>query len=169
MYLDELFNYKNLLMKDLCSSPEIVALVTGKDDPDVPNHGLPYTQIFPFEYIPETVDEGKTFICFDVDVIQVPNKTYHALAIYLWVFTHKSRMVDKVGGKRSIVVDEISVEIDKILNGNRLYGLGELNAGSVERFTPIRDFQGRVLTYYATDFNRQPGKKPIPSSRKRGG
>lgn len=49
MYLEEFYDYKNLLMKQLCSDPEIVRLVTGNPDADVPNHALPYTRVFPFE------------------------------------------------------------------------------------------------------------------------
>lgn len=49
MNLEELFDYKNLLMKDLCSNERVVKLVTGNEDAAVPNHGLAYTQLWPFE------------------------------------------------------------------------------------------------------------------------
>ena len=49
MDLREFFDYKNLLMKDLCSNEAIVKLVTGNPEAAVPNHGIAYTQLFPFE------------------------------------------------------------------------------------------------------------------------
>lgn len=149
-------------MKELCCNEAIVKLVTDKDNSDVPNHTLAYSQIYPFEFVPETVDNGQTIICFDVDVAEVINKTFYVPVVYVWVFTHKSKMRLSTGGIRT---DRIAAEIDKVLNGSRYYGLGELNLKSVGRFSPITDYQGRVLTYYAKDFNRLTTKQP-PSNRK---
>ena len=75
MQLDEFYDYKNLLMKTLCSNPEIVRLVTDSKEAPVPHYDLAYTQLFPFEFIPDTVGEGMTFICFDVDI----DKVYSAI------------------------------------------------------------------------------------------
>ena len=162
MNLEEFFDYKNFLMKELCTNEAIVKLVADKPDCKVPNHTLPYTQIFPYEYVPETVDNGVTFICFDVDITQVPNKTYYIPVIYIWVFTHKSKMKLPEGGIRT---DKICTEIDKMLNGSRFYGLGDLDLAHVERFAPITDYQGRVLTYFTRDFNRR-GERTTPANRK---
>ena len=165
MELAELFDYKNLLMRDICSNANIVYLLTNNEEAKVPNHGLPYNQVFPFEFIPDTVSEAKTFICFDVDIIDVPNRTYYIPAIYVWVFTHKSTMRTDDG---RIVIDQLAVEINRILNGDRDYGLGELKLKNVRRFNPIDDYHGRVLTFIASDFNRQSGSKPRPVNRKHG-
>ena len=76
MELTEFFDYKNQLMKELCCNENIVRLITDRKDSDVPNHTLAYSQIFPFEFVPETVDNGQTFICFDVDIADVLDKVY---------------------------------------------------------------------------------------------
>lgn len=165
MRLEEFYDYKNRLMRDLCTNADIVKLVTGNDEASVPNHQLPYTQIYPFEYVPETENDSRTFICFDVDIVSAPNKTKYIPVLYIWVFTHKSRLRLKDGG---IILDKLASKIDDMLNGNRFYGLGELDLDSVRRFTPITDYLGRVLTYYAVDFNRTPRKRPIPANRKKG-
>lgn len=163
MFLDEFFDYKNEVMKTLCSNPEIVHLITDSSKAPVPNYDLAYTQIYPFEYIPETVDEGQTFICFDVDIAEVIDKTYYVPVLYIWLFTHKSKLRLNEGGIR---VDNLAIEVNKELNGSRYFGLGELDLHSVGRFSPIKDYQGRVLTYYARDFNRlSPSKRP-PANRK---
>ena len=127
MYLDEFFDYKNELMKTLCSNKDIVRLVTDSKDAPVPNYDLAYSQIFPFEFVPETVDDGMTFICFDVDIPEVIDKTYYLPALYVWVFTHKSKMRLNEGGIRT---DQLAVEINKELNGSRYFGLGELDPPS---------------------------------------
>lgn len=163
MMLDEFFEYKNKLMRDLCSDEDVVRLVTGKHDAPVPNTSLAYTQVFPYEFVPETVDHGQTFICFDVDIISVPNKTFVVPAIFVWVFTHKSKMRLDEGGIRT---DALASAVNKILNGSRVYGLGELDLADVGRFSPIKDYHGRVLTYYTADFNRPGVSKPRPRNRR---
>lgn len=163
MLLDEFFDYKNKLMEILCSNKEIVKLVTDSESAPVPNFSLAYSQIFPYEFVPETVDDGRTFICFDVDIAEVAEKPFYLPAVYVWVFTHKSKLRLSQGGVR---IDQLAVEINKELNGSRLFGLGELDLKSVGRFVPINDYQGRVLTYSAVDFNRvAPSKRP-PANRK---
>lgn len=165
MQLEELFDYKNLLMKDLCKNDAIVKLVTGNAKARVPNHDLAYSQIFPFEFVPETEDESRTFICFDVDILRVPNKTFYIPALYIWVFAHKSKLRMSEG---RLLLDTLSAELDKMLNGNRYFGLGDLKLYSVTRFAPITDYRGRCLTYSARDFNRPSGIPKVPSNRKAG-
>ena len=164
MMLDEFFDYKNRLMEMLCNNPDAVHLVTDCSTADVPNYDLPYTQIFPYEFIPETVSEGQTFICFDVDITKVYNKTFYQPVIYIWVFTHKSKFRLPDGGVR---LDQLASVINEQLNGSRFYGLGTLELHSVERFVPILDYNGRVLTFTTKDYNRlSPSNKAVPSNRK---
>lgn len=163
MLLEELFNYKNELMKILCSNKAIMQLMTDDENVPVPNHKMAYKKIFPFEYIPDTVDKGDTFICYDVDIIDVENKTYLYPAIYIWIFTHKSKLRLPKGGAR---LDSLAVEINKELNGNRCFGLGELYLKRVERFVPIDDYQGRCLVYHAKDFNNISPSKKAPANRR---
>lgn len=166
MQLDELFGYKNQLMEDLLTNKSIIRLLS--DDCAVLEdlESLVYKQVFPYEFIPETVEHGQTFICCDVDIQKSMNKTFLQPALYIWVFTHKSKLRLPEGGVR---VDKLCSEIAKAINGSRNYGLGELDLYSVKRFAPITDYQGKVLLFYATDFNRlSPTGKPAPSNRKYG-
>ena len=161
---DVFFDYKHKFMKELCCNKDIVTLITDKENSKIPNHTLAYSQVYPYEFIPETIDNGQTFVCFDVDIAEVLNKTFYIPVLYVWVFTHKSKMHLPTGGVRT---DLLASKIDELLNGSRFFGLGELDLHQVGRFSPITDYQGRVLTYYAKDFNRN-GFKPMPSNRKKG-
>lgn len=165
MQLQEFFDYKNQLMEDLLTNEDIVRLID--DTVALQNaDSLAYTQVFPCEYIPDTVQEGKTYICFDVDVQRAADKTFLSPTLFVWVFTHRSKLRLPEGGVRT---DKLCSEICKAINGSRKYGLGELNLYSVKRFAPMTDFQGKVLTFYAKDFNRvYDGKKYTPENRKRG-
>lgn len=165
MELEEFYDYKNRLMAELCKNEEVVRLVTENKEASVPNHQLPYTQLFPYEFIPETVSEARTFICFDEDIVSVPSKTYYIPVLYIWICTHKSKLRMPEGG---VLLDKLSVEINKMLNGSRFYGLGQLKLSSVQRFEPITDYLGRVLVYSTVDFNRLSAGGRTPSNRKRG-
>lgn len=163
MQLEDFFNYKNKLMEDLLTNESIVHLI----NPDVPmedSASLAYTQVFPLEYIPETVQGGATYICFDVDIQGVVNKTYLTPILYVWIFTHRSNLRLQQGGVRT---DKICSEICKVINGSLEYGLGELNLYSVKRFAPMTDYQGKVMSFTTREFNRQyNGSKVIPANRK---
>lgn len=151
-------------MQDLLTNPKIVQLLC--DNNDVPQHPeeLVYTQVYPYEYIPDTVEHAQTFICCEVDIQKSVNKTYLLPVLYIWVFSHKSKLRLPEGGVRT---DKLASEIAKTINGSRYYGLGELDLYSSKRFAPIVDYQGKVLTFHATDFNRlTPSGKSIPSNRK---
>lgn len=165
MQLEEFYDYKNQLMEDILTNESIVHLVNedvSLEDAKV----LAYSQVFPCEYIPQTVQEGKTFICFDIDIQQSVNKTYLLPTLYVWVFTHRSKLRLPEGGVRT---DKLCSEICNAINGSRKYGLGELDLYSCKRFAPMTDFQGKALTFYAKDFNRQyDPTRPVPSNRKKG-
>lgn len=165
MQLQEFFDYKNQLMEDLLTNESIVHLID--EDVSMENaHTLAYTRVFPYEYVPETVQDGKTFICFDVDIQQSINKTYLLPTLYVWVCTHGSKLRLPHGG--GVRTDKICSEICKAINGSRKYGLGELDLYSVKRFAPMTDYQGKVMTFYAKDFNRlHDPQKFTPSNRKR--
>lgn len=64
---------------------------------------------------------------------------------------------------------KLCVEIAKAINGSRKYGLGELELYAVKRFAPMTDFNGKLMTFHAKDFNMQYNpKKPTPINRKTG-
>ena len=176
MKLSEFYEYKNQLMEDLLTSERIVELLS---DPDSVGsaigledaHELVYKQVFPYEYVPETVQDGKTFICCDVDIQAAYNnskngKTFYEPILYIWVFAHRSALRLPEGGVRT---DELCAEICNKIDGSFKYGLGELILNAAKRFAPMTDYQGKVLVFKAKDWNRQfDPNKEIPSNRKRG-
>lgn len=166
MQLEEFYDYKNQLMDDLLTNPDIVRLLDDDCHATDNPKNLVYTQVFPFEYIPDTIEHGQTFICCDVDIQRSLNKTFLMPVLYVWVFSHKSKLRLPEGGVRT---DKLCSKIAKAINGSRFYGLGELDLYSAKRFAPITDYQGKVLTFQAQEFNRTlPTGKPVPSNRKKG-
>ena len=167
MQLDEFFDYKNQLMEDILTDEQIVEMITDdaemRSDPTL----LAYTQIFPYEYIPNTIEHGHTFVCFDVDIQQsAMNGLMYAPTIYVWIFSHKSKLRLPGGGVRT---DRLCSLVAHAIDGSRFYGLGKLELFAAKRFAPVADYQGKVLTFNARDVKRtNPTGKPVPSNRKRG-
>lgn len=166
MLLQELFDYKNVLIRKLVTDPQIVHLVN--EDIDFEDAGsLIYTQIFPYEYLPETTEHGHTFICAEVDISRVQNKTFLYPTLYIWEFTHKSklRLPSEDGG--GVRTDRLCEAIARNISGSREFGLGELELYSVKRFAPMSDFSGKLMMYQAKDINRlYDPNKFVPNNRK---
>lgn len=166
MKLEEFYDYKNRLMEDILTNEEIVQLLTDKEDFQEDPTTLAYKQVFPYEYIPQTVEHGQTFICFDVDIQKsMSNGLLYDPTIYVWVFTHRSLLRLPQGGVRT---DRICAKIADAIDGSRFYGLGELELYAAKRFAPVSDYQGKVLTFNAKDVKRtNPTGKKVPANRKK--
>ena len=123
-----------------------------------------YKQVFPYEFIPETVEHGQTFICCDVDVQKAISSMELQPMIYIWEFTHQSKLRLPNGG--GVRTDALANEIAKAINGSMDYGLGRLELYAVRRFAPIAGYLGKQLTFQARDVSvYHPIDKPIPSNR----
>lgn len=151
--LSEITIYKSKLMKTMLSDKKIVALLTNSDEEStlVPNTTLAYTQVFPYDFIPEPSTEQTSFICFDIDVPRTQTCAVKDVYIYIYIFTHKDLM--RVQGE-GIRTDLIASRVDYIINGDTSYGFGKVELQSLSRISPVSDFQGRILKYYVQDFNR---------------
>ena len=164
MQLQDLYDYKNQMMRDLLENEAIVKLVDENATLETAP-ALAYKQVFPCEYLPDTVEEGKTYICFDVDVQESLNETFLVATLLVWVFTHRSKLRLPEGGVRT---DKLCSEICKVINGSRQYCLGELNLYAVKRFAPMTDYQGKVMTFKGVEINRfNNPMKYTPANRKR--
>ena len=175
MYLEEFVDYKNQLVTDMLKNPEIVRLLSDKYEQNVPEDPktLFRSQIFPYEFVPETLEHGRTIICFEVEISKLTDrmesragKMMYTPTVYIWVFTHKSLMwIPDVG----VRVDRIAIEIAKSICGSHDYGAGSLTLASTRRVAPTMDYQGTLLTFKATDWNMpKPTGKSWPSNRKAG-
>ena len=160
MHLAELFDYKNRLIKDMLTNDEIVDLIDPNHTVDTPKD-MVYDNVNPYEFYPEVIEQGRVYVCCDVDVIETSDKPIYDLALYVWVFAHKSILQLPEGGVRT---DALCAKIDENINGSWFYGLGKLNLEYVKRFAPMADYTGKVMRYFAKDFNKvynPKAEKPI--------
>ena len=166
MLLEDFYDYKNRLMEDILTDEEIVRLIN-EDVPFENAKSLMYKNVFPYEYVPETVQDGYTFICADVDVTASSGKTFLFPVMYIWVFSHRSQL--RLPNGEGIRPDKLCSKIYERIKGSRLYGLGHLNLNAVKRFAPMTDYQGKVMTFNMWEVNGfDDEKRPFPVNRKKG-
>ncbi len=92
MQLEEFFDYKNQLMNDLLTNEEIVRLLADDCKPVNDVQDLVYKQVFPYEYIPETIEHGRPLSAAMLTSKKSVNKTFLIPVLYIWVFSHKSKL-----------------------------------------------------------------------------
>lgn len=149
--LEEFTVYKNTLMEAICTSDSIFNLMKLSNDPsDLRCKDLRYVRIFPYNYVPLTIETAQTFICFTVTAPNVKNNIISELILTVFVFTHQDLMRTKNGMRTDLLISEI----DKLLNGSTKYGLGkvELKACDVMQ-VPCQGYSGLFSMYKVKDFN----------------
>lgn len=162
MQLEDIYSYKNQLMTELLNTQSIVELI--KDDTVSDAADLAYTQVFPYEYIPDEAKPAQTFICFDIDMQKPIGKTFFTLTLNVWVFSHRSklRLPDN-----SIRTDRLCSEICKKMHNIQKYRVKAFELESVKKFAPAAEYQGKVLSFNAKEFKRVSDiEKKIPGNRK---
>lgn len=170
MNLNELFDYKNQFFKDVLTNERLVHLINETKTLETAEE-LSYTQLYPFEYIPETIEHGHTYVCCEVDVTATSarsNKNKRLIytpTLYIWILVHKSKLRLPEGGVR---YDAICSEIADTINESLHYGINGLQLASVRRFTPLTDYQGKVMSFVTSDINWPYNpERPVPDNRKR--
>lgn len=150
-HLEELSTIKSKMSQYFLSDRKLVDLLTGKTDTPIPAMGLLHTQVFPYDWVDDTVTEDLSFLCFDVDVPGIVNSAVKDVNLFVWVFCHQNKMRTASGMLR----DRIASRVDELLNGSSTVGkIGRVELKRVVRFHPAKNFYGRELQYVVRDFNR---------------
>lgn len=165
MFLEELYDYKNRMMRDILSDEEIVNLIT--DDPYYRSNPekLAYRQVFPYEHIPDTLEEAYNYVCFDVDVHKDFDKQLFSPVINVWIYCHKSLLRLPEGGVR---FDVLASKITKAVIGSRWYGLTKIELDAVRRFALTTDYQGKEIIFTTNEiaYYNQHLRQAMPKNRK---
>ena len=150
-YLEEFTEYKQTLMKALCTSDSIVQLLKlDTDNPNITGKDMRYSRIFPYNYVPLITENATTYICFTVTAPTVKNDIISELCLTVYVFTHQDLMRTDKGIRTDLLVSEI----DKLLNGSTDYGLGRVTLKYCDVLqVPVRGYTGLYSVYYVKDFN----------------
>jgi len=154
--LDEIIEYINKVAIALSTSQEVVSLIT--NDPATPPEDVDLigSHIFDYDYVDDTTVETSAFICLDVEIPRVQNENIKDIELKVFIICHKNymRLDSKVfKGRRGNRRDNLSREIDALLQGNKSFGIGKLNLEAFDTITVPPRYTGKMLRYNVSDFN----------------
>ena len=149
--LEEFTEYKNKLMQAICTSSTIVNLLKlDTDSVSITGRDMRYQRIYPYNYVPQTIEVAQTFICFTVTAPNVRDDLITELRLTIYVFTHQDLMRTENGMRTDLLV----AEIDKLLNGSTKYGLGKVSLKGCDVMQPpAQGYSGLYSVYSVKDFN----------------
>lgn len=155
--LEEFTSYKQTLMQAICTSERITELMKlDTDDPLITCKDMRYSRIFPYNYVPLTIETAQTFICFTVTAPNIKDDFISELRLTIYVFSHQDLMRTSGGIRTDLLVSEI----DKLLNGSTKYGLGKVSLKGCDVMqVPCKGYSGLYSVYTVKDFNTPICKK----------
>ncbi len=143
---------KQQLQSLLINNEEIVRLINAKEEDIETPDDLISTHIFNYIRIPESPEEAKTYIAFEIDVPDVYsiNYLFKKLVITFYIISAESLMPTNQGATR---IDLISAEIDKMLNGYDGIGLQPLELISNTSGGIGVKHRHRIMTFATKDLS----------------
>ena len=149
---------KDKLMQKILLSEQVVKLIDDKQYNTVPAIGLKYKKVFPYAYIPQTVDDAGSFICFQANISQVKTDTVCDIQLSVYVLCQCSVIETPQGCRHDLLADAV----DDLINHSREFGIGKVTPyyrDPVTTTIPNYDYVCRKLMYTITDFNFRFGAK----------
>lgn len=160
-FLDDGIRYKSEVIKQICKSQPTIGLLGNNPNIDLRSEDASYimdNNIYDFNYVSKTIERADAFIMVDADMIGPTSGTMNSWELYVQVVCHKDYVpldpstFKGVSGNR---LDNLAGEIDSLLNGTRLFGIGQLDlAGCVTASVPD-SFSSKLLTYRINEFRRE--------------
>lgn len=150
-YLEEIPEYKSDLLHALVDNENIVTYIGNKSEDIYDSADLVGINIFPYPYIPDTQTEVLTYITLDIYVPRVRDKLIKDIQIVINIFSHKDMSRHK--GKSR--VDLLCIEVDKILNGSKNFGIDSVDLVSVLPYLPNNKYAGKQMIYNVQNLNQR--------------
>lgn len=149
----EVIEYRKKIMDKLCRDEEILKLL-GALDEEHPEDILPYSKIYPHEYIPETIKETERLICFDVSATNDPkNNTLKDLTIYFFISCHQDVVPYFENNRSFLWYDKVVCALEEIFTEKQgIFGVGKIEFLSNKPYYPQQKFKGRQLQFHVFDF-----------------
>lgn len=156
--MDELVEYPAKAIQKIGTSKKIVSLLTDNEAVDMDSDEADEVfdkYLFDYGYVDNTTTEARAFVCVEAELMKAPTPTIHDLHLFVTIICHKEYM--KLDPKRFIGIignrkDNLVREIDKMLNGSDIFGIGVLTLDSVKTVSSPTGFTAREITYSISDF-----------------
>lgn len=156
-YGQEIEDYKLKIAHDLLSDNEIVSCIEEviPEEKKAELDGLMYSYIFPYVFIPQTLQDVGCYICFELYVPKVSTVNYFFKDVIFefTVICHQDVMRTSGGYIRT---DHIAHLIEKIFNQNDQYTFKKLDLVSSVPGHVTQTHRCRTVRFVAEDLNVKP-------------
>lgn len=147
--------YRSLIMKKICDNQTIVDLLTNAENSRATPEDLIKTHVYPFEFIPGTTEEGKSYISMLFSVPMVDNgMTSLTCYLKIYIVTYSELAWANKDGVSGLRYDLIAEELDKTLNGLIDTGFRVNLMARKDGYQPMHNWHGTALTYEVQAWNR---------------
>lgn len=144
--------YKDKILEKILTSQDIIDLLDDDEFKAAPASGLLYKKVFPYAFVPDTVDVASTFICIEANIANVNTDSICDIELTVLVIAHVDVMRTDFGTRVDVVADKI----DDLINHSRDFGIGKVTPLSrypTSYSLPNYDYVCRKLMYLVKDFN----------------
>ena len=159
--LQDCIDYKAKVIAEIISSADVVGLLL--DDPAIDINEDKATDalkecIFDFDYIDRVVEHRHAFIMVEADMITPSSGAFNQWELYVQIVCHKDyvdlnpKIFKGVRGNRR---DNLMCEVDKLLNGSNIVGIGSLELASATTARVPDSFTSKLLTYRVVESRRE--------------
>lgn len=118
-------------------------------------YSLLYDRVFPYRFVPDPIENQGTFLTIGINGFRRYQEgfkvfdDYQSGEIYFYFFTHHDLMRTDSGVRQDLMLGEL----DKIFDGNRVIGIGELKLRYVnELWIHNNKFGGYSIAFTVVDF-----------------
>lgn len=149
MEQDHVSACKRKLMNYLNTNDRIVSLCAG-----TPGESQSYKKFWPYEYIPDTVQETLCNVCFEVSAeYSVRNTTFTDISLFFFVICHYD--IVRVENEAGLRHDLIAHEIERDFADKDFMGLGRTTVVYNHPYTPVPQLRGRVIEVSLFDISQK--------------
>lgn len=148
----EIIEYRKKIQNELCTDKEILKLLDESKTAH-PEDTIPFHKVYPHEYIPETIDDTRRMICFDIKAeIDNKNKTLKEMTVYFFISCHQNVVPYFENGRMFLWYDKVVCAIENIFTDSYKFGVGKIEFVSNNPYYPNQKFKGRQLIFRLFDF-----------------
>ncbi len=151
---EEIVDFKRRISSLIINNETLVGLINQSGITIENSSDLIGNNIFTFDRIPDTEEETTTYITIKVDILRINsiNNLFKDIMITLRLVTHQNTI--RLSGSITNKLDHMSIELDKMLNGNTDFGIEELKLTSnyEDKVDPLHPC--RVIRFLSDGFNK---------------
>ncbi|MBO5054845.1 MAG: hypothetical protein J6C64_00615 [Lachnospiraceae bacterium] len=149
----DMTKYREKIMNEICKSGILVKLLC-EADAGQPENIIPYKRCFPYEYIPDTMNETDRFINYEIsETADSKNNLYKNLTISFFIAGHQNVVLCRENGMEYLWYDIAACELEKLFCNKNVLGIGAARLTSNEPYRIQNKSMGRLLKFTVRDFN----------------